>query len=172
MIYIDTSQRVGTTMNMTVRGPRVPALLLLAGALAQGSPLASQSPDWPAYGRDRGGERFSPLRAIHRGNVARLAVDWEHNMGEARPSFRQEVSLEATALMFRGVMDFSTPLGRVIALDPESGSERWVVDLAVKPLGFGDFTTRGVSLWVDPRARRDAPCAVRVIVAKIGRAHV
>jgi len=154
-------------MNMTVRGLGVPALLLLAGALAQGSPLASQSPDWPAYGRDRGGERFSPLRAIHRGNVARLAVAWEYSTGEARPSFRQEVSLEATPLVFRGVMYFSTPLGRVIALDPESGSERWVVDLAVKPLGFGDFTTRGVSLWVDPRARRDAPCAVRVIVATV-----
>src|SRR5687768_8611388 len=115
-------------MNMTVRGPGVPALLLLAGALAQGSPLASQSPDWPAYGRDRGGERFSPLRAIHRGNVARLAVAWEYSTGEARPAFRQEVSLEATPLVFRGVMYFSTPLGWGIELDPGSGYGGWVVE--------------------------------------------
>ena len=154
-------------MHMTVPALRVSVLLLLAGALAQASPLASQSPDWPAYGRDRGGERFSPLRSIHRGNVARLAVAWEYSTGEAGPSFRQEVSLEATPLVFAGVMYLSTPLGRVIALDPETGTERWVTDLEVKPLGFGDFTTRGVSLWADPRARPGAPCALRVIIATV-----
>ncbi|HEY9519883.1 MAG TPA: PQQ-binding-like beta-propeller repeat protein, partial [Gemmatimonadales bacterium] len=152
---------------MTVRRFGLPALLVLAGALAEGSPLVSQAPDWPAYGRDRGGERFSPLRAIHRGNVARLTVAWEYSTGEAGPAFRQEVSLEATPLVFRGVMYLSTPLGRVIALDPETGAERWVTDLAVKPLGFGDFTSRGVSLWADPQGRPGAPCALRVIVASV-----
>jgi len=152
---------------MTSRHPVVPALLLVLGTLAQHSPLASQSPDWPAYGRDRGGERFSPLRAIHRGNVRRLAVAWEYSTGEAGPPFRQEVSLEATPLVFRGVMYLSTPLGRVIALDPETGTERWVTNLEVKPLGFGDFTTRGVSLWADPRARAGTPCLLRVIVATV-----
>ena len=152
---------------MTSRHPVVPALLLVLGTLAQHSPLASQSPDWPAYGRDRGGERFSPLRAIQRGNVRRLAIAWEYSTGEAGPPFRQEVSLEATPLVFRGVMYLSTPLGRVIALDPETGTERWVTDLEVKPLGFGDFTTRGVSLWADPRARAGAPCLLRVIVATV-----
>jgi quinoprotein glucose dehydrogenase len=145
----------------------MPALLLVFGTLIQAAPLASQSPDWPAYGRDRGGERFSPLRAIHRGNVGRLAVAWEYSTGEVGASFRQEVSLEATPLVFRGVMYLSTPLGRVVALDPETGTERWVSDLEVKPLGFGDFTTRGVSLWADPRVRPGAPCALRVIVATV-----
>ncbi|HEV8612063.1 MAG TPA: hypothetical protein VGQ73_01050 [Gemmatimonadales bacterium] len=36
------------------------------------SSLLAQSPDWPAYGSDRGGERFSPLTGIDRGNVKRL----------------------------------------------------------------------------------------------------
>ena len=152
---------------MTSRHPVVPALLLVLGTLALHSPLASQSPDWPAYGRDRGGERFSPLQDIHRGNVARLSIAWEYSTGEASPPFRQEVSLEATPLVFRGVMYLSTPLGRVIALDPETGTERWVTNLEVKPAGFGDFTTRGVSLWADSRARAGAPCLLRVIVATV-----
>ena len=167
LIYIHTPQQVGTTVNMPDRHHVVPALLLLSGALTPAVPLASQSPDWPAYGRDRGGERFSPLRGIHRDNVARLAVAWEYSTGEAGSSFRQEISLEATPLVFRGVMYLSTPLGRVIALDPETGAERWVTDLKVKPIGFGDFTTRGVSLWADPRGRPGAPCALRVIVATV-----
>src|SRR5262245_51497766 len=46
------------------------------------APLAAQSPDWPAYGRDRGGERYSPLTGIDRRNVQRLAVAWEYSTGE------------------------------------------------------------------------------------------
>ena len=80
---------------------------------------------------------------------------------------RQSVSFEATPLVFGGLMYLSTPLGRVIALDPETGTERWVTDLAVKPIGYGDFTTRGVSLWADPAARARRHCAVRVIVATV-----
>ena len=32
--------------------------------------------DWPAYGRDAGGTRFSPLVEINRENVGRLVVAW------------------------------------------------------------------------------------------------
>ncbi len=140
-------------------------LLLFHFSIAAG--LAAQSPDWPAYGRDRGGERFSPLKSIDRGNVARLAVAWEYSTGEAKIPSEQSVSLEATPLVLGGVMYLSTPLGRVMALDPETGKERWVTDLEVKPVRFGDFTTRGVSLWTDSRVRRGMRCATRVIVATV-----
>jgi len=129
--------------------------------------LAAQTPDWPAYGRDRGGERFSPLTAIDRGNVARLVVAWEYSTSEAKIPIEQSVSFEATPLVFGGMMYLSTPLGKIVALDPESGKERWVTDLEVKPVSFGDFTTRGVSLWTDPRPSRRARCATRVIVATV-----
>ena len=129
--------------------------------------LAAQSPDWPAYGHDRGGERFSPLKGINRGNVARLTVAWEYSTGEAKTPIEQSVSFEATPLVLGGVMYLSTPLGRVVALDSESGKERWVTDLEVKPVSFADFTTRGVSLWTDARLSRGARCATRVIVATV-----
>jgi quinoprotein glucose dehydrogenase len=129
--------------------------------------LSGQAADWPAYGRDRGGARFSPLVTIDRANVGRLAVAWEYSTGEAGIPLRQAVSLEATPLVLGGVMYLSTPLGRVIALDPELGTEKWVTNLEVKPVSFGDFTTRGVSLWADPRAGRGSRCALRVIVATV-----
>jgi len=146
---------------------RHPLLALMCFAIAQ--PAASQSAagDWPAYGRDRGGERFSPLTRINRGNVSRLAVAWEYSTGEAAVRMTQSVSFEATPLVLGGTMYLSTPLGKVIALEPETGKERWVTDLAVKPISYGDFTNRGVSLWADPSARAGAPCAVRVIVATV-----
>ena len=32
--------------------------------------------DWPSYGRDAGGSRFSPLRQITLGNVGELREAW------------------------------------------------------------------------------------------------
>src|ERR1041385_4331861 len=142
--------------------------LLLLLAAASGAAQSRRDGDWPAYGRDRGGERFSPLTGITRDNVARLVVAWEYSTGEAGGETGNSASFEATPLVLDGVMYLSTPLGRVIALDAESGRERWVTDLQVdRKLSFGDFTTRGVSLWSDPVARPGSPCARRVFAVTI-----
>jgi quinoprotein glucose dehydrogenase len=147
---------------------KLPLLILLAIGHPFRLPAQVAGPnDWPAYGRDRGGERFAPLTSIDRANVKRLAVAWEYSTGEAAVKMTQSVSFEATPLVLDGVMYLSTPLGRVIALDAESGQERWVTDLEVKPISFGDFTSRGVSLWADGSARAGTPCGLRVIVATI-----
>jgi quinoprotein glucose dehydrogenase len=138
--------------------------LLTAPALAGAQ--TTSSGDWPSYGRDRGGERFSPLEGIDRGNVSRLQVAWEYSTGEAGLN-PHSTSFEATPLVSNGVMYLSTPLGKVIALDADTGTERWVTDLGVPRIGFGDFTTRGVALWVDAAARDGSSCARRVIVATV-----
>ena len=54
------------------------ATLALAGGLA-----AAQDGDWSAYGRDPGGERFSPLDRITRENVGSLQVAWTFRTGDA-----------------------------------------------------------------------------------------
>ena len=63
---------------------RWPCVLLLA--LLTLSCAAPEPPrvdgDWPSYGRDPGGMKFSPLNQIHRGNVNRLQVAWTYRMGE------------------------------------------------------------------------------------------
>ena len=38
--------------------------------------------DWPAYGGNQGGERFSPLTQITPANVRFLEVVWEHHSGD------------------------------------------------------------------------------------------
>ena len=52
----------------------VPTLTLLSLAL-----VAQSSDEWPAYGRDAGGNRVSPLAAINRKNVAEqtAVVDYQ-----------------------------------------------------------------------------------------------
>ena len=102
------------------------ALLMSAACAASGSSAsqagASQTDgDWPAYGRDQGGERFSPLAGINRGNVMSLEVAWTFRTGDAyQPPKSRATAFEATPLHVDGTLYLSTPLGRVIALDSVS----------------------------------------------------
>jgi quinoprotein glucose dehydrogenase len=56
----------------------------------------------------------------------------------------------------------------VIALNPADGTERWVFDPRVdRSIRYGDFTSRGVSTWVDGRTAGDGACRRRIYVATI-----
>lgn len=131
--------------------------------------LASES-DWPSYGRTPYGDRHSPLQQINAGNVSQLQVAWRFHTGEGAPQFKAgaPTALEVTPLVFRGTMYLSTPLGRVFALDPTTGVERWHFDPQIdRKISFGDFANRGVALWLDSSAAPGAVCALRVFVATI-----
>ena len=133
-------------------------------------PSAANPDEWPAYGRDAGGSRFSPLTQIDPGNVARLRPAWTFRTGELEPAFatRRERKFEATPLMVDGSLFLSTPLGRVFALDPETGVMRWSYDAGVdRQANWGDFANRGVSFWRDGRAVAGSFCAARIILGAI-----
>src|SRR5205823_9222881 len=131
--------------------------------------LALQTPvDWPAYGHDPQGTRYSPAAAIDRGNVARLEPAWTYRTGETGAAFKttKPTAFEATPLVVDGVMYVGTPLGRVIALDPATGRERWVFDPKIKrDVWYGDFASRGVSTWLDESAPAGVVCRRRIFVA-------
>jgi quinoprotein glucose dehydrogenase len=79
-------------------------------------------------------------------------------------------ALEVTPLVVDGVLYLSTPAGRVVALDPATGVERWRFDAGVNPhRGYGDFASRGVAFWRDPRAAAGTPppCARRIFATTI-----
>jgi quinoprotein glucose dehydrogenase len=117
---------------------------------------AAQDGDWAAYGRDPGGERFSPLDGITRENVASLEVAWTFRTGDTYvPKEGRPTAFEATPLHVDGTVYISTPVGRVIALDPVSGMQRWAFDAkSPRDMGYGDFVSRGVSTWQRGSDRR------------------
>src|SRR4051794_36807038 len=59
--------------------------LMVAGAGAQsgGGTTADLSKEWPTYGHDSGGMRFSPLTQINPANVGKLDVAWVYHMRTA-----------------------------------------------------------------------------------------
>jgi quinoprotein glucose dehydrogenase len=147
----------------------------LAGVLACTPHSSLPSPamggtEWTAYGRDVLGGRYSSLTQIDTSNVAKLAVAWTYHTGELPPAeqTRRRRSLEATPIVVDGVMYLITPLGRVIALDPETGKERWVHDARLdRSIGFGDHTSRGVSTWLDSTRTAGQPCRRRIVAATV-----
>ncbi|MBX3174961.1 MAG: pyrroloquinoline quinone-dependent dehydrogenase [Gemmatimonadaceae bacterium] len=131
---------------------------------------AQTAAQWPNYGRDAGGSRFSPLALIDTANVSALTVAWTFQTGElgTRVERGSPPSLEVTPIVVDGVMYISTPLGRVIALDPGTGAVRWRYDAQVNiNAGYGDFTSRGVSTYLDPAAAPGGACRRRIFVATI-----
>jgi quinoprotein glucose dehydrogenase len=106
--------------------------------------------DWPAYGRDPGGSRYSPLKQIDRSNVKSLRVAWTYRTGEdvGKSVVGNKAAFEATPIMIDGTLYLSTPFNRVIALDAETGKRRWALDPRVSTTThFSEVTSRGVSTW-------------------------
>ncbi len=130
---------------MTSRAPICVAVLCVTACFL----LAVENGEWSVYGHDPGGQRFSPLTAINRSNVSGLKVAWTFRTGDAyQPKNSKPTAFEATPLYVDDTLYLGTPLGRVIALDPVTGKERWSYDPHVdKDAGYGDYANRGVSTW-------------------------
>jgi len=123
---------------------------------------------WESNGRDVQGTRYSPAAEITRDNVASLEVAWTYRTREIEPEFAtsEPSAFEATPLVSGGVMYVGTPLGRVIALDAAAGTELWSYDPAIRrDVGYGDFASRGVSLWVDSAGSPNDVCHRTIFVA-------
>ncbi|HEY7026788.1 MAG TPA: pyrroloquinoline quinone-dependent dehydrogenase [Gemmatimonadales bacterium] len=136
-------------------------LALRGGRRGPDGELGTAAP-WNSYGGDPGGSRYSALGQITRGNVGRLEVAWTYRTGDAtHPDHSEgprsgcgrchtgESKFEATPILAEDRLYLSTPLNRVIALDPSSGRELWRYDPKLKlDLERNEgFVSRGVSYW-------------------------
>ena len=141
--------------------------VMAAVVSVRAAPAQGTAGEWTAYGHDAHGSRYSPLTQITRENVNGLAVAWTYRTGDTAHT-RQMLKFEATPLMVDGTLYISTPLGRVVALDPSTGHARWTFDSHVERQGdWGDFANRGVSTWLDSRAGATAACRRRIYLGTI-----
>ncbi|PWU03094.1 MAG: pyrroloquinoline quinone-dependent dehydrogenase [Bacteroidetes bacterium] len=116
---------------------------------AQNNPTSN---DWPAYGHDGGGMRYSPSKIINDKNVNKLDQAWSFQTGELKTyegtSAASKAAFEATPLMIDKTLYFSTPSDRVFAIDAVTGQQQWVYDPKVNMHNdFSEVSSRGVSSW-------------------------
>ena len=146
----------------------VALLLALRVILAWGGPSASDASTdtWPYYGHDAGGMRYSPLTQINRDNVAQLRVAWTSHTGDVSEGGgrRKRSGFETTPLFEDGTLYLTTAFNRIVALDPETGRERWAYDPKIDLDGdYGDgLVNRGVATWLDPARSSKQPCRRRI----------
>jgi quinoprotein glucose dehydrogenase len=124
--------------------------------------------EWPNYGNDPGSSRYSPLVEIRKENVKYLKVAWTYHTGDVSNGSEtwngQKVwarsTFEATPLFVDGTLFVASPFNRIIALDSETGREKWVFDPKIDRIGYyGDaFTCRGLATWVDPQRQAGERC--------------
>lgn len=113
--------------------------------------------EWPAYGRDLGNSRYSPLDQVTRDNVANLRVAWRwrsDNFSQP-PEYRNE----STPIMVNGTLYFTAGVSRwVIAADATTGATKWTWHLDEGDRGRRGprrDSGRGVSYWTDGPDRKD-----------------
>jgi quinoprotein glucose dehydrogenase len=129
------------------------ALGTVASYLLLNCAWAAAPGDWPSYGYDAAGGRFSPLRQITPANVDRLAVAWTYHMNpepaaaaagpEPPTTGRGAFTTETTPLKIGNVLYLGTPYGRVVALDADTGAQIWVYTLPAKD----NPPLRGLNYW-------------------------
>jgi quinoprotein glucose dehydrogenase len=104
-----------------------------------------QKGDWPAYGRDAAGTRYSPLDQVNTQNVQRLQRAWVYHTGDRARAW------EVTPIMADGLLYLATQNQKIVALEPETGKEVWKFDPKSNAREL-----RGVTYWPgdgDTRAR-------------------
>jgi quinoprotein glucose dehydrogenase len=105
--------------------------------------------------------------AITRENVSRVEMAWTYRTGETKPEFAtaKPTAFETTPLVVDDTMYIATPLGRVIALDPGDGRERWVFDPHIaRDVRYGDFASRGLATWLDENVPAADRCRRRILI--------
>ena len=133
--------------------------------------VQGQQKDWPVYGHDAGGMRYSPLKQINTKNVAKLQLAWSFDteapvtqaplpgggrqgLGGAgggaaaagAPGGRggrapRKRGSESTPLVIGGIMYMGTGYNRVLAIEPETGKKIWEYE------GQHNLALRGIAYW-------------------------
>ena len=134
------------------------SILLVCGLILIGAQMPAivaqqtvkgQNPatDWPMFGHDLSGTRFSSLKQINAGNAGKLKLAWSMPYRADRTSAAAGGLgglTEVTPIVVNGVM-YLPAENRVLALDAATGKQIWRFDVTAGP--GGAVSRRGVAYW-------------------------
>ncbi len=132
-------------------------MLLLACSYFISACKDGKDEDWPVYGGNHAGNRYSPLDQINRENVNNLQVAWTYNAADktdsSLPKPTRAMEIQCQPIIVDGVLYATTPSLKVFALDASTGKQRWIFD------PFTDRQARyrpnrGVMYWEDGDDKR------------------
>ena len=129
--------------------------------------------DWTAYAGSHHGQRFSKLKQITPDNVNQLDVAWQIRTGDMKgPGDVGETTYQATPLKIGDSLYLCTPHSLAIALDADTGAEKWRFDpQAGMESNRQHQTCRGVAFYADAPATLAAATAVAPTAAAVSAAQ-
>lgn len=125
--------------------------------------------DWVSYGGNKSGDRYAPLTQLTPENVKYLEVAWTYHTGDFSSGSKEIPStsaFETTPILIDSTLYFPTPFNRIIALNPETGQEKWTFDPKIDLKGHyaNQLICRGVSFWKEKNCVQP-PCQRRIFMA-------
>ena len=135
--------------------------LVITGLFSCGGPTAESDrstyetgKNYPVYGGNKAGNRYSPLNQINKENVQELEVAWMYNATEPvdpnGSGSRWTRQIQCQPIVVDGVLYGTTPELYLFALEAGTGKELWKFD----PNNDNVNVSRGVSYWENGGDRR------------------
>jgi len=133
----------------------IAAFVLLPGvALAQADDAAATpGANWATFNGQLNAQKYSPADQITPDNAGRLQKAWEIHTGDMSTgddkSGPPASDWSATPLFVNNTIYISTPFYRILALEPDTGRQKWAFDSKVQlqdPTQT-ELKTRGVAYW-------------------------
>ena len=104
--------------------------------------------DWPAYGGNAAGNRYSTLTQINTQTVQKLQPAWSFDTGENNDSTKRGMDMQCQPIVVDGVLYGTTPRHKLFAINADTGQQRWVFDPFADPDKQPRFhPLRGVTYW-------------------------
>lgn len=125
--------------------------LLLSGC--KGTTGAKFNKDWPAYGGNSAGNRYSSLSQINTTNVKNLKVAWMYNSADAANSGKRPREIECQPIVVNGILYGTSPELKLFALKANTGEQLWKFDPSAKAQGYNS-ASRGLNYWQNGNDKR------------------
>lgn len=100
--------------------------------------------DWPVYGGNKAGNRYSPLDQINLDNVKDLQVVWQYDARNPDTTKRGK-EIQCQPIVVNGIFYGTTPDLDLFALDAATGKQLWKFEPIKDKQRFN--TNRGVMYW-------------------------
>jgi len=102
--------------------------------------------DWPAYGGNKAGNRYSNLSQINTENVKKLRVAWTFDAAGADGNVERTLEIQCQPIVVNGILYGTTPRLKLFAVQASTGKRLWLFD-PFKTRAPAYHPNRGVMYW-------------------------
>lgn len=121
--------------------------------LKPGSDLPDE--DWPMYGGNAAGNRYSTLTQINTQTVKNLQLAWTYDTGENNDSTKRGMDIQCQPIVVDGILYGTTPRHKLFAVDAATGKQCWLFDPFADPDKNPRFhPLRGITYWSNGADKR------------------